>query len=238
MTIVKKKYDIQFKALPDSNGKTGRFEAYVSTFGNVDRGGDRIMPGAFDSTLANWKASGDPIPLIWSHDWGNPNAVIGSIDPADTVVNDKGLKVIGEIDLTNEFAKQVHSLMKRRLVKEFSFGYEIKQDELADDGATNLLELDIIEIGPTLKGMNPDTELLGVKSALEAAAHGGDAPDQMKALQEMHDRLCELGVKCIASARSKQDEPEVKSEDPAPGKDEEPTDPDWLVAIKADLASL
>ena len=40
---------------------------------------------------------------------------------------------------------------------------------MAKDGAHELLDLDLIEIGPTLKGMNSDTELLAVKSALERA---------------------------------------------------------------------
>ena len=47
-----------------ADGETGTFEATVAVFGNVDRGGDRIMPGAFKDTLERWKASGDPIPVI------------------------------------------------------------------------------------------------------------------------------------------------------------------------------
>ena len=38
----------EFKAL---GGKRGEFQALVSVFGNVDRGGDRVMPGAFAKTL-------------------------------------------------------------------------------------------------------------------------------------------------------------------------------------------
>jgi hypothetical protein len=55
----------------------GEFEALVAVFGNVDKGGDRIMPGAFTKTLAAWRASGDPVPVIWSHDWNTPDAHIG-----------------------------------------------------------------------------------------------------------------------------------------------------------------
>jgi HK97 family phage prohead protease len=48
----------------------GTFEATVAVFNNVDKGGDRIIPGAFAKTLAQWEASGDPIPVIFNHDWG------------------------------------------------------------------------------------------------------------------------------------------------------------------------
>jgi hypothetical protein len=27
--------------------------------------------------LAAWRVSGDPVPVIWSHDWGTPDAHIG-----------------------------------------------------------------------------------------------------------------------------------------------------------------
>ena len=59
--------------------------------------------------------------------------------------------------------------MKRRSLKEFSFGYEIAKNgsRKAKDGALDLTELDLAEVGPTLKGMNPATELHAVKSALD-----------------------------------------------------------------------
>src|SRR5437763_3570987 len=35
-------------------GNTGELEGYVSVFGNLDQGGDVVMPGAFRKTLADW----------------------------------------------------------------------------------------------------------------------------------------------------------------------------------------
>lgn len=167
-------YDVaEFKALPDEDGEKGRFEALVSVFGNVDLQGDRVAPGAFTNTLDEWKATGAPIPIIWSHDWGNPNAHIGSASPDQVTETDNGLKVGGSIDLDNPFAAQVYRLLKERRVKEFSFGYTVRQEKKAEDGANDLLELGLIEVGPTLKGANPSTELLAVKSDLEVAAKAG-----------------------------------------------------------------
>ncbi|MGH2667603.1 MAG: HK97 family phage prohead protease, partial [bacterium] len=166
-TMLKKTYTVsEFKALPDRDGKTGRFEALVAVFGNVDYQGDRVLKGAFTKSLQRWKGSGDPFPIIWSHDWGNPLAHIGKADPADMEETDSGLKIVGEIDLDSEFAAQVYRLMKERRVKEFSFGYDVVEERPGDDGANDLAEVDVIEAGPTLKGANPRTELLGVKAAL------------------------------------------------------------------------
>jgi hypothetical protein len=56
--------------------------------------------------------------------------------------------------------------MSRRSLKEFSFGYSVPSggQRKADDGANELIEIDLYEVGPTLKGMNPATELHAVKS--------------------------------------------------------------------------
>src|SRR4051812_45924902 len=138
MTTKKASYDVQFKALPDVNGKTGLFEAIVSVFNNVDLVGDKVMPGAFDQTIQEWQDSGDPIPVVWSHDWADPNAILGSVDPQDLETTPVGLKAIGSMDLSNPFAAQVHSLMKQRLVKEFSFSYVIRGEHTGRDGSNEL----------------------------------------------------------------------------------------------------
>lgn len=159
-----------FKAADD--GKAGEFEALVSVFGNVDLGGDRVMPGAFTNSLAKWRESGDPIPVIWNHEWNNPLAHIGKVDPNEAEEVEAGLLVKGTLDLDNDFASQVYRLLSERRVKELSFGYNIIDAE-QKDGALNLTELDLIEVGPTLKGMNPATQLLAVKSYGRAELKAG-----------------------------------------------------------------
>lgn len=155
-----------FKALDD--GKTGEFEALVSVFGNVDLGGDRVVKGAFAKSLAKYRAAGDPIPIIWNHDWANPAAHIGKADPNGAEETDDGLLIKGSLDLDNPFAAQVYRLLSERRVKEFSFGYNVVKSAKAKDGAEDLTELDLFEAGPTLKGMNPSTQLLAVKSYARA----------------------------------------------------------------------
>ena len=159
-----------FKALPDEGGQTGRFEAIVSVFGNTDHAGDRVVKGAFKKSLERWREAGKPIPVIWSHDWADPFAHIGVADPMKASETDAGLKVVGRLDVDKPFAAQVYDLLKDGRVKEWSFSYEVLDKKTVDKGVNELRELDIIEVGPTLKGMNPSTATLGVKSALAAAA--------------------------------------------------------------------
>lgn len=172
MTTLHKSYPIaQFKALP-SEGE-GTFEAIVSVIGNVDLQGDRVVSGAYDKSIESWQKSGNPMPVLWSHDWGDPFAHIGYVNPNDMrEVPAKGntpggLYVKGQLDVHKPFAKQVYDLLAERRVTEWSFSYDIPPggEKRAKDGANELLEVGLIEIGPTLKGANSATVTIGTKSA-------------------------------------------------------------------------
>lgn len=166
MSIQKKSAPFEFKAGPE----TGTFEALVSVFGNIDAVGDRILPGAYTKTLEQWRASGDPIPVIFNHDWGTPDAHIGVAHPKDVKQTPKGLVVKATLDVEdNPVAKQVYRLMKRRSLKEFSIGYRVPSggEHQAEDGANDITEIDLVEVGPTLKGANSEAQLQAVKSALQ-----------------------------------------------------------------------
>jgi HK97 family phage prohead protease len=164
--IATKTFRAEVKAEAPAPGATeGTFDARVAAFGNVDLQNDRIEPTAFDGTKADWEASGDPVPVIWSHQWDDPMMHIGSVDPKDLTVDDEGLNVHGVIDLENPLGKQVHRLMVDRRVKEFSFAYQPTEaaPDPDDENVRVLKAVDLIEVGPTLKGANPETELLGAK---------------------------------------------------------------------------
>lgn len=174
MKLETKTFSAEVKAVA---GEPGTFEALVSVFGNKDLGGDVVMPGAFTETLASWAAKGDPIPVIWSHDWGNPQAHIGAVTSA--VETDRGLLVRAQLDVDRNFAEQVHHLMKSRRVTQFSFGYFADEVKWAEDETGRMFrelhKISLFEVGPTLLGMNPETELIQAASATSTAAadHGG-----------------------------------------------------------------
>ncbi|WP_326592839.1 HK97 family phage prohead protease [Streptomyces brevispora] len=153
----------------------GQFRALVSVFGNEDSMGDVIAPGAFAQVLAEWKASGDPIPVIWSHKWGDPFAHIGSVLEAKETPD--GLEVLAQIEDmdTNPTARHVHSLLKGRRIKQFSFAYDVGEGGWVETDDTTAhpwgeyYEIrrfsSLFEVGPCLVGANQETDLLAAKAA-------------------------------------------------------------------------
>lgn len=175
----------------------GTFEAIVSVFGNVDYGGDRVMPGAFAKTLADWDTSGDPIPVIWSHEWNDPASHIGWVEKAEE--REEGLWVRAQLDIeANEKAAYVARLLKQRRITQFSFGYEARDYRTVKDpdGTTvrELTEISLFEVGPTLLGMNPDTVLLeaasrGIADAKEGRAISTKDEESLRQARDLIDTV-------------------------------------------------
>ncbi len=162
-----------FKAL---NSAQGIFEAIVAVFGNVDRAGDRIMPGAFAKSLARWQEKGRPIPVIFAHEWDNLDAHIGEVLEAKET--DEGLYIKGQLEMDEPFAARVWKKMTKGTLAEFSFAYDELDSALVKENGeyvNELRELELFEVGPCLVGMNPDTQLLGVKKAI--ASHSTATSD-------------------------------------------------------------
>jgi HK97 family phage prohead protease len=192
-----------FKALDGTDGAEGTFEAIVAVFNNVDHVGDRILPGAFTDTLADWQASGDPIPVIFSHRWDDLDAHIGAVDEARELPPGAdglpaelaglgGLYVKGTLDLDEEFAARVWRKLKRRTLREFSFAYDVIDGRTAEvDGEPvfDLVKLDLFEVGPTLKGANPATALLGAKARAAGKASAADLIDLIGEAADLEDVL-------------------------------------------------
>lgn len=222
-----KNLSAQVKATGDG---AGEFEAIVAVFGNVDSGGDVIVKGAFTDTLAEWRASGDPIPVVWSHDSNDPFSHIGSVVEASET--DTGLLVKGQLDLDNPKAAQVHKLLKGRRVTQFSFAYSVLDGgptEVDGESAFELRRLKLYEVGPTLVGMNQATELLSAKSDdvdakagrvlsaknVEVVTNAIAAADALKsALKTLLDAATNDDGKASTGQQVKDEEPSgVKSEE-------------------------
>lgn len=168
-----KSYKAEFKASQD--GSKGVVTALVSVFNNIDLGGDRMLPGSFTKTVQDWQTKGDPLPVIWSHEWDKPEAHVGYVPPMDMKETDLGLEVKMQFDLDRPFAEQVFHLLKSRRVTQFSFGYYVTDSELVTEGkdtVRNIKSVDLFEVGPTLLGMNPATQLLEAASALNGFKAG------------------------------------------------------------------
>lgn len=172
MTTKTRVFDV--KAAPSGDAGAGIITATASVFGNIDSYGDIVLPGAFTDTLAEWAASGDPVPIVWTHNSGDAFSHIGYC--TEIKETEDGLQFTGQLDVEdNPTAAQVYRLLKGRRIKQFSFSYSVLEASPAEkDGryVTELRKLKLYEVGPTLVGANQETQLLDVKSAPESPAAG------------------------------------------------------------------
>ena len=164
--IIRKTYDSHYVRLK-ATGDQGIVSAVVSVWNNVDLQGDRAIQGMFAKSLARWAASGDRIPAVFSHEWLDPMAHIGYVMSARET--SEGLEVVVKFDIeSNPQAAQVFRLLKERRITEWSFAYDTVRERKADDGANELLEVDLIEVGPTIKAANPLTRTIAAKNTSPA----------------------------------------------------------------------
>lgn len=140
----------------------GEFTAIAAAY-SVDRDNERIIPGAFEKTIANWQASGKQIPLHWNHS-GDAKDIIGTVDPGSLKETDAGLMVAGKLDLDgSEVAKEAWRSMKAQAMA-LSFGYLETMSGKGTDGIHEIKEIDLFEISVVPGPANPDTRFLALKS--------------------------------------------------------------------------
>lgn len=220
-TALIKSADVKTVGTEDGEGIV---EQIVSVFGTVDSYGDVVVPGAFTKTLERWAAKGDPIPAIWAHDWMDPFAHIGEVLQAEET--EKGLQVTYRIDLDNPKGAQVFRLLKGRRVTQASFAFDVVDsgwksytDEKtgAEYEVYELRELDILEVGPCLIGVNRDTELLTAKVSelAETAAKTALTPEVLQQVTAARDLLDQI-TKTAPAPAGEQAPPAPAGEDSQP----------------------
>ncbi len=164
----------------------GEFEGYLSTFGNVDRGMDMVMPGAFRRTLKERKLSS--IKLLRDHD---TRKVIGKWLSMDE--DDRGLKVRGKLFAgTVQLATETLALMREGALDAMSIGYRtIKAQWDEEQGVRKLLDLDLWEGSIVTFPMNEMATVDAVKNDLtitdvERILREGGAPGAFAKLVAIH----------------------------------------------------
>lgn len=227
MTLTKT-FDAHVKAADDG----GEFTAIVSVFNNVDSVRDVVMPGAFTDTLKAWAESGDPIPVIWSHQWGDIDSHIGTVLEAKELLPGDaelppalatlgGLWVRAQLDTDGRAAK-VRSLLKGRRIKQFSFAYDIVEAASAErDGryVQELRKLGLLECGPCLIGANQATDLLAAKTSPPITI------DALKSARDLIDGVLSAAATEPATGKEPADHP------PAKGHPSRPSLPSAVLAL-------
>lgn len=155
---------IEHKTLPfelkeiDSDG---RIAGYASIFGNVDDGGDIVMPGAFAKTCEACRAGTHKIKMLWQHD---PSQPIGVWDTAKE--DGRGLFVQGRVLADVAKGKEAIALMKAGALDGLSMGYKtLDKEYLETDRGTlrQIKEAEVWETSLVTFPMNREARITDVK---------------------------------------------------------------------------
>jgi HK97 family phage prohead protease len=148
-------FSLEIKALNDRE-----FSGHGAVFGNVDLGGDIIVPGAFKRTLAAHKRAGSMPAMFWMH---APDQVAGVWH--DMKEDDRGLFVRGELADT-QLGNEMRTLLKMKAVRGMSIGYRTMDSDFDRDGNRLLKEVELMEVSIVSLAMNPLAKVEAVKSRL------------------------------------------------------------------------
>ena len=140
-------------------GEQGTFTGLASVYGNKDLGGDVVEQGAFTKTIAD---KGGEVPILWQHDSREPIGMAKLMDSSE------GLRIIGELAIdSSPVALKAYGLIKKRILKGLSIGYDVIRDEVKDK--TRLLkELKLWEISLVTFPMNELATVNSVKAVEDA----------------------------------------------------------------------
>jgi HK97 family phage prohead protease len=135
-------------------------EGYASLFGRKDQGGDVVQAGAYQKSLADLKAKGRSVKMLWQHDPAQPIGIW------DEVREDaRGLYVKGRLLTNVEKGREAVALIEAGAIDGLSIGYRtVRAQKLRDqkDGmaARLLSELELWEVSLVTFPMLPEARLV------------------------------------------------------------------------------
>src|SRR4051812_19760849 len=182
----------------------GSFEGYASIFGNVDDGGDVVMPGAFTKAIPDFLRDGF---LSWSHDWTMPVAM-----PTMAREDTQGLYIAGEFHSTAA-AQDARTIAAERVAKGLrmglSIGYGIEDSAMAGNTRQLKTLYPLYETGLVLVPMNREANMTTVKGLADTASLPAsvgrildDLPGIVTRLSGMADQRVKDGRVLSASNRA------------------------------------
>lgn len=204
---------IEAKAEGLAEGVVLHVKAYGLAFGNIDRVGDIIMPGACDKFLASEAA--DVMAFCWQHD---RKTVIGKI--TDKGVDDYGMWIEADI-LPTTAGKDAAILLKAGAVTQFSIGYRAtkyhyEKREGYEWDIRILDEIEVYEVSPVTVPANPKAKLIDAKgdnpdnNQTPNNNHKAMTPEEIKAMRESIETAA--SEKAAAALNAKIEEIKAKQE--------------------------
>lgn len=162
----KERFRLEIKEISEA----GEFEGLLSPYGNVDGGGDIVEKGAYTKTL---KDQGPTRPMLWQHKADMPIGMLTLDDRED------GLWCKGKLLMELKNAQDAYILIKARVVKGLSIGFESIKDTI-DKNVRKLLEIKLYEGSIVTFPMNTAAMITSVKGKMSVK---GDFNEELTSIQ-------------------------------------------------------
>lgn len=186
----------EIKSLSDS----GQIEGLLAGFGDVDHGGDKLLPGCLSKSLA---ARTVPLPMLMVHDLRRP---IGAWKEWQD--RPEGLYVKGSLTLATRDAQEAYALAKDGALTGLSIGWMPLAEQIDAKGVRVVAEAELFEGSLVPVPMHDRARVTGIKSI-------GSAGDIAELLREagMSGRKAKLAAgaawKAYSEATAEPDADEV-----------------------------
>lgn len=122
-----------------SINEEGEIEGYASVFSELDLNGDVVEQGAFSKSIEEFSQGKKP-KLLWQHDTNEP---IGIID--EMREDDHGLFVRAHLLMDLPKAKEIHLLLKNKVLDGLSIGYRIRKHFIKNN-TKHLTDIELMEV--------------------------------------------------------------------------------------------
>lgn len=145
----------------------GIIKGYGSTFGNVDRGDDRVLKGAFKKSLKEHKAKKRQVRMLYQH---SRHDLVGGWDVFKE--DDVGLYLEGKINLQVQRGVESYALAKQGVLVDLSIGFQTIESEWVKEGNVdirNLKELQLFEVSLVGEPMNVMAQITDVKTMTDVS---------------------------------------------------------------------
>ncbi|WP_066723553.1 HK97 family phage prohead protease [Sphingomonas pituitosa] len=160
-------FELDTKSIADD----GTVEGLAIGYGNIDHGGDQVMPGAFSASLAGRKS----LPMLLYHDQRRPAGVWNSWQETSD-----GLLVKGRFAMSTPTGKEAYGLTKDGAIGGLSMGFKTLKQRM-EAKTRQLLQGVLHEISLVTIPMNDRTRVISVKDI-------GDLRDRLAAGERLTER--------------------------------------------------
>ena len=126
----------QLSASEDGNN----IEAYLTTWGNVDKTGDIIVREALEGYVAAFHQGGVMLRMLYQH---NRDSIIGTWN--ELVMDEVGLLAKGEIFTDTSLGNDTRVLLRRGVLDSVSIGFKSNDYEYNDDGTRTFKSIELVE---------------------------------------------------------------------------------------------